>query len=153
MPDTLPLAAADRLRSCFVAGLGFGFGFMFWAGWPDAGGKVGAEAKGLAPAVFWIGLALSAAAYGLWRYLIEPARALVRAQGMAATFDMMLRVLVVCLPWGLLCGMMLLPLGANVPIIVDALILLALIWGWDWMKDRSQPALAAAVPGVRRAVP
>ncbi|GHF50116.1 hypothetical protein [Seohaeicola zhoushanensis] len=150
MSEDPALRAADRLRSCLVAGMGFALGGLFWLAWAEER----AEVQGaVAPAVFWIGLALSVMGWGLWRYLVRPLRALVAVRGPAATARLVARVAVVCLPYGVICGVMLAPLGADVPIAVQAMILLALIWGWDWMKARSQPGLAAAVPELSRAVP
>ena len=148
MPNAHPLAAADRLRSCLVAGSGFGFGLVFWLGWHSIAAPAvpAAGAPGMAPALFWLGLACAAMGYGLWRYLVQPVRRLARAFGTAEAAATLARLLPVCLPYGLLCGLLLLPLGAEVPITVHATILLVLVWGWDWMKARSQPKLAAALP-------
>lgn len=146
----LSLTAIDRLRSCLVAGIGFAAGAAFWL----ARSEAHPETPGaVAPAVFWIGLALAVIAWGLWRYLVRPVQVLVHMQGAAATARLVARMAAVCLPYGLVCGVLLAPLGADLPIVAQALILLALIWGWDWMKARSQPALAAAMPELSRAVP
>ncbi|MCB1343300.1 MAG: hypothetical protein KDK24_19970 [Pseudooceanicola sp.] len=142
------LKHADRLRSCFVAGMGFAFGAGLSAWTP---GVTGQGAVG--PAVFWIGLALAAIAWGLWRYLVLPLRGLAAVEGRAGAARLAGRVAVVCLPYGLVCGLLLAPLGADAPIEVQALILLALIWGWDAMKAHSQRALAVAVSRPVRAVP
>jgi len=148
--DTAEMHALDRLRSFFVSAFGFGLGLLFWLvvvriNTRHARPAVADTAPDAAWAGFWAAVWGILLTYGAWRYLIQPLVLLHRHRGASGALSLLGAVAQLSLPFGLICGMILTPLGADLPLAVEATLVLALIWGWDWMKARSQARLQAAL--------
>lgn len=148
--ENAELTAADRLRSFFVCAFGFLLGLLFWLGVVRINTRYARpEMAETGPSAAWSGIWTviwgGVLLYGAWKYFVQPMLLLHRARGAAGAFTVLGSVAQLSLPFGLICGMVLTPLGADLPLGVEATLVLALIWGWDWMKARSQARLQAAL--------
>lgn len=147
--DPNELEAADRLRSFFVCAFGFGLGLFFWLAVVRVKSHGTRQMSDTAPDAAWVSFWMVVWAmlltYGGWRYFLRPILQLKQARGGAGAFRVLRGVAQLSLPFGLICGMVLTPLGSDLPLAVEATLVLALIWGWDWMKARSQARLLAAL--------